>query len=501
MTDCLVGCIGQHRNGDIRKPIDGENLAPFVIAKFTGANTTITVGNKSAPDLGNNVIIKSMEYGSEDGNKVTIELHDQEGQAFETFIGELAKCISQDNSSLEVEFGWINSACGGGGGIVEKSDKLRFIPRTGETSFAQGKIRVRIIGTDVAQDIEQTRGNLIFGNDKDTNGMIPLKQAIEQMFADPRIPPVADVKFVRRDCASGAETEIEKFVTDKNEEPLCVWRMNGESKLLAAYEWIRPFKTDAGKGVTAFSEPKISGNRPLIKFFEDPSPLPDESNCVGGGLGTYIVNGGNCSSVIEFSPTIEWTWGHLGKSGGFIGTGSAETGQRQGMEEGRIIQAPSPEGVGVETSAPNDSYATCTYGPREAVKKSQEAESHHQKANNSKAGIPFPIEAELRVQGDPKFVSPAQLIGRKIGIVAINPFHLFGGDACGDWLALPGCNTIFSNNSWQVMGVNHMIKEGSYVTTFKVRLDVPGSTVSPDAPLGGFGASGIPSKSLARKPC
>ncbi|MGL1636394.1 hypothetical protein ACSTJT_23245, partial [Vibrio parahaemolyticus] len=72
-------------------------------------------------------------------------------------------------------------------------------------------------------------------------------------------------------------------------------------------------------------------------------------------------------------------------------------------------------------------------------------------------------------------------------IVVINPFHIqdVGGEDCGEWLQAETCNAVLSNRQWLVLGTSHEIKEGSYTTTIKVRLDAPGTDISIGEPLGG----------------
>ena len=121
-----------------------------------------------------------------------------------------------------------------------------------------------------------------------------------------------------------------------------------------------------------------------------------------------------------------------------------------------------------------------------------EAKAAYVKANSILNGQP--IEAELIVQGDPsdQLVHPQLILGKKLSLVVINPYHLLGdGDnGCPDWLARPACNDILSNKNWMIQGVDHSIREGSYVTTFKLSLPAPGASLNPNEPFGGPGNCG-----------
>jgi hypothetical protein len=101
------------------------------------------------------------------------------------------------------------------------------------------------------------------------------------------------------------------------------------------------------------------------------------------------------------------------------------------------------------------------------------------------------MEGELRVQGDPSLGGPRKTFGRTVSLVFINPFHVMpNGRGCGDWLANPVCNCVYSNKAWWVKAIDHSIREGSYVTTIKVALMAPGSDVNDNEPFGGNGSGG-----------
>jgi hypothetical protein len=105
-----------------------------------------------------------------------------------------------------------------------------------------------------------------------------------------------------------------------------------------------------------------------------------------------------------------------------------------------------------------------------------------------------PIEGELKIFGDPSLVFPIDLVGKTLSLIVINPFHIknSSADSCGDWLAEPTCNSVFSNKNWQILGVNHQISSGSYVTILKIKLAVPGVELQPEDIIGGKGGGGIP---------
>ena len=78
-----------------------------------------------------------------------------------------------------------------------------------------------------------------------------------------------------------------------------------------------------------------------------------------------------------------------------------------------------------------------------------------------------------------------------LSLIVINPFHLKTQNlvlrdvGCPEWLAQPACNPVFSNKNWQIQGVNHQIKGGSYITILKLMLAAPNVELSRDSTLGG----------------
>lgn len=206
--------------------------------------------------------------------------------------------------------------------------------------------------------------------------------------------------------------------------------------------------------------------------------------CIGvEGTNNFATRSGiahNCSPVISFTPSAKWAYGALhANSGGTGGPFNSKTHPNKpmpGMED-------ATDGCsGTQVTLPFDTSTRDTWSPSLAHSKLQEAASKYDKANRRMDSI----EAELRIQGDPEIAGIQKMYGRTVSLVIINPFHLNGRN-CGDWLARPGCHPVYSNKSWEVIGIDHSIKEGSYVTTLKIVLAAPGSDIGPNEPFGGQG--------------
>jgi len=61
---------------------------------------------------------------------------------------------------------------------------------------------------------------------------------------------------------------------------------------------------------------------------------------------------------------------------------------------------------------------------------------------------------------------------------------------CGEWLAEPIINPIYSNKMWVVTGVSQQIKEGSFQTLFDCHLMTPGVEINSDRDIGCNGSGG-----------
>lgn len=239
----------------------------------------------------------------------------------------------------------------------------------------------------------------------------------------------------------------------------------------------------------------------------------------------FITHSGvvhNCSPVISFNPQYEWNLAqvqfNIGGVGGDAGTGKrVMNGQPPDMARtqgpfGNFVPAGGAAGgagggVGAVVGGSASSSVVPNAGIGQGIQISQymsrapfdlymvdanvKANDYkliHQTANN----MANPIYADLRIQGDPSYSSPIFDASYFVSIVYIDPFfvgsngpNLPGTTSC-DWLIRsPACNEILSNSGWKIMGVFHEIKEGSYTTTLKLSLSIPGIDLARSFSLGG----------------
>ena len=495
----------------INLPPTGHSFAPFV--KLT-LNTKegkeiLTVGNRSrSPD--HTAIIKRMQFGTSEGMGCTIEIFDEKGGDFERAFQALNKSLhesTKDFQRLTLDFGWIvekeGSICGEltkGFELVSISNyaavdgklggsEICLIPQMVKVAYEQGKIKYTLTCTDAAPLLAQARVECNLGTDKNK---VDLKQAIRKLLKEKAPGPLLDVKFLD---SKGKENPglVFKESDGGANGPKSVWESGQQDKLSAIRRWISPLRTSNDKGIIMYWDgKKESGDSAgTIIIQEDPGP-----DLCGNGMdnlnsfGTYIVNGGSSSPVLSFNPSVNWNFGGVAKDGGVQ---SSVSGKQAKMEGEQKPGCADKRDKGGRTTYPASQGSWMFWRAAEnQADESVKAEAAHQAANSRMEGLQ-PIEAELRIIGDPRYCFPKQMIGSTVSLIVINPYHLEANtrsNGCADWLAKPLANPVFSNKYWMIVGIDHQIQEGSFVTTLKIQLNTPGITLNPDVPLGGSGSGG-----------
>ena len=490
MADFLATCKTAYSCGlNEELPLEGYSFAPFVELKLKIQGMIVSVGNESRPPY-NTACITSLQYGASSGNGAVIEIVDEEGGTFSKSFEALNKGlgnIDKELEAFELDFGWIiepkcNTKSSSGikkiSVYTETGCFINLIPRVLKVSYGQGTIRYTLESTDKLNRVAEARVEASIGRD---DAKVPLKQAIRQFMKERLPPPMLDVEFASADDPT-------KEFDFKNSEggklgPKSVWLSMQQNKLATLRRWINPLRTSNDKGIII--EYERTGKVVLRE-----NPAPDkcaENNRCPQSIGTYIVNGGKNSNVIEFAPQIDW---NLSGASGTGGSSSPASGAGK-KKEGLICGKPNKnDKVGVAsgvTAAGTINY----FAPDEAATKSERADAANEIALGPLEGR-SPIEAELTVLGDPRIIFPDQLNGGDVmSIIVINPFHLRPNNSgCPEWLAEPICNATFSNRFWEINGVDHQISAGSYKTTYKVRLPVPNVQLDVDDPIGGKDSGG-----------
>lgn len=478
----LVGCTTQYKCGELKTVQPGHTLSPWVRVVFRdGGGNMITVGNKSSPSLDNSAVIKSFNYGFSSGAECKITIHDTMGSSLSAFLKNMMKEFKDSSERIvEFEWGWTNAGCPTEPPPGQKSDKHYLTLAALETNYIQGKFIHEISALDVTNTSVQGGIEKIYG--EDGKNSLYLKDALEKLLKEKPDPIVKEIKYCRMEngkmvCNAG-------FKENNGKGPKHCWRGNAANKLETAKKWISGWVTDKDKIFEMQYDATVDGGS--IIFMEKPTKEcnegPDESLCIG----TYIVNGGNDTPVIEFNPRIKWDFGPVGANGGNMATNTIEdqntpNNKSQGIKKCPNLSRNGNKGAGQVISTP----------PTDVHKdiKGKEATSTNNDANSKQLlqdGIHIMdngIMADMVIVGDPRFPMQYEGVidGKTVAIAFVNPFHIMpSGGACGDWLAKPPCNAILSQKDWFIQKVNHRIEGGTYTTSLALRLTSDGL----DAPIG-----------------
>jgi hypothetical protein len=480
MQDFTTSCLQKYKCGDIDP--NSKNISasqgPYVKLQVKGgvAGSVITVGNKGCPgcDPRHSSIIKGFEYGSTNGFRVNITIHDLGGGTFDTLVKSMSTDSTKfnDDYSLRVEWGWIECPCSTVCS-TRKSIAVCFLVSSITASMDAGKIVYEIEGTDLWKGIMQGAAYEVEGDDSAGK---PLKQAIRDMFAKGPQPIITDIQYKRRN--GDASTGDWGFFRYGKDGPESKWPANQRTKIAVALDWLKSYRSDQDRGITKFTWNVNGSCEPSIIFWEDNTGhIPKIAK---GCIRTYIVNGGKDSSVVSFQPKFKWDMTHRAGGGG---EGSAETSDQT---KGDNSLTPSATGDGEKGQGNQMGGGALMQETNQNGSQQADAQRNIKINLNNNTPKIAPVEADLTVHGDPDLVATLQVYQTWVSIIVVNPFHLTGGSArdCPDWTVKPPCNTMMSNNCWMIKGINHSIKEGSYLTTLKIELPAPGATTPTGQPLG-----------------
>jgi hypothetical protein len=462
-ANCLQGCVGEDFCSPLHKCGPGADIiAPWVSIKMEGLEL-ITVGNGSS---GGNcrAVIKSFELGYIDTQQVVVEVLDEEGGKFGALIDRIQKCISvRIGSVMNCQWGWVMSNCDSEMPPM-KSTVVKCILKQIEINYSEGKIKYKLYGTALDPLFFNMREDKTLGTDDKT---MNIEDAIELLCSQ---EPHIRVSYCEKqngkiECKGKGTFDWYKFGKGG---PKATWQADNENRISTISKWIEPFRvnngTDQGLGIILMLDSTEYDHLMLVL-----DPMVESSSDCDNSLGTFIVNGGKCSPVLEFTPKFNWVSGWGGLSVGGETAGPLDS-SPVFSEDARKEDACCTH-TGIQQQFTVTQQAVTAYGPKDAHPETVKSVEAHQRANRLVSVTIEPITAELRIIGDPsdKFVRQSLFMGKNVSIVAINPFHLRGNE-CPEWIAEPECNQILSSKKWMCMGTNHSIKEGSYTTTLKLVL-------------------------------
>lgn len=520
-NSCINEYIGQK---GFTYPETGELLAPWVAIDFvdsqtknsatgtTSAGAVVTVSNQSSDgtDPKHCAIIKSFSLGHSDGTDVRVTIHDTHGGLFEEFMKHLQTdwfCLKTPTPTLlmRVQFGWVKSGCKEPMPSA-RSECYYVFCNSVETNYAEGKIIFEIVGRDICFNMPEGSAQFQTGGNGDKAEYFI--NALKTFLTDPSSPApnIPIFKFVLTNNkgeqivhaidfnSNTSENKTDFFNLPTKKEKLLgrfgKYNAQGLNKLEAIQKWaaINPSINDRAWRLLY----NTNVNPGELIFFEVASPNCDnQGDAYFDALneGTYIVNGGPSSPVIEFNPKLKWNFPSLTGASGAMGQNKVadimvkdEVGAQNPGHP--CLKRDKVEGAGQITGT--EVHESKLEEGDGATRSDAQLKAEFKKFNPI---VPESISADLVVIGDPVFCPPMFAVGTKfISIVIINPFHIVpnGDGDCGEWLALPACNPVLSNKGWKVTSVTHQIDAGKYTTTIGVNLPSPGIELYADKRFGGW---------------
>lgn len=503
-------------------PESGHTLGPWVRICFTdepGGNP-LTVGNKSSPAYPHKAIIKSFEFGHSEGLTVRVVIQDQHGGTFETFFEHLFKdwkVSATGASTMQFQFGWVKSGC-----ETPHPDAIspcyNAIMTSLETNFSEGKFTVEITGRDMGYIMPEGGYNGLLGGDGQEGDC--LKDAVVKMMTNTVAPNYSSARFVKAigneqyieagfqycDAGCSCSNPLPDVVPEDDPEDVRPtinrglkgkWPGHGQDKLQVAMRWLQRHSSSNRRSWVPINNPSPSKGKSEILFKEDTTP-----KCYAKGdgywnpycVGTYVVNGGRQSPVLEFNPKVEWRFGQLTSVGGDLSTttsvpyteneGSVSPGRNECPELNAVAQ-PGAGHMAQVTGNENSKNFHGENATREDQKSIDEALRVHQGTlNRSK------VEADLVVVGDPTLVQPMFARQSTVHIIFINPYfidHPNGQVEDARWqIGSEPCNSVLTNIAWRIKSITHKIELGNYTTIINIWLTDPGTQIAPDQQLGGW---------------
>lgn len=481
-------------------------LGPFVEVYFDGFMITNSNVGYNGSDA--RACIKSFQFGRSvaNGCGFKIEIITEEYNTMLKIVSILNKSKQDTNSDAHkvyCKFGWVKRNCNNRTKRISNESfgggRLLFLVQTVESNFENGVYKLNVECCDLFQRTnQQTQGENNFGQD---DSKMTLKDALKDIWTQPKYHPNVDqVEFKAYDnrepvSKSGTGRQFDFKNADGGPNgPKSTWQTKEKNKLSTTRNWLNDVLTKDNKGII-----QIYDNEDDLSLVWQEDVIDDgDFGCNKRHLGSFVVNGGNCTPVISFSPKINWLTQNTGT--GAVAGGSSNAGGERANNQNH----PNPKFQNKENIGANQTESTGTPQRLWRPMSIQSKATQEAFIGNSHATIMYEvagsIEAELTIQGNPKFsynYGPNGIVGAYVSIAVLNPAVIRNSDietGCV-WLSESPVNEVLSNSSWLVKGVDHQITDGKYITTFKVMLPAPNSELNSTENFGGT-ADGFKPESL-----
>jgi hypothetical protein len=230
------------------------------------------------------------------------------------------------NTRSSLRLGGVVDDCRGGPKVIGYNFWVFCQVANLEVNYTQGKIKYRIECTDSMNTSLMMREDEVFGEDGDP---MHLEDAIRELCKN---PPECEVEFCEKQPDGSTKCDGLDWKHFGLKGPKGVWECKGNNKLLTIREWLAPYQTSKEKGV--FCKWDNSSQKKMQVWADWASSDPCiPLSCQPGmmQMGTFIVNGGKCSNVIEFQPSFQWinAFGALSSGGETKGPDSAGREQKE----------------------------------------------------------------------------------------------------------------------------------------------------------------------------
>ncbi len=503
--------LPQAGNSGINPTIQFESYAPYIILRFQDPNTrgkrkkysyTITTGNLAGANR--SASIKSLSYNVNASGSASVDIIDSSGDDFINFYSSLytTGCLASSGrpragtpSSLMValDFGWIftgstgvttvysNTFANGGQFPGKTGPYLYFLLNKIDVSYDGGIWKYKV---DLkAADLKAGRRSASRTYGKQRQLVTLVDAASKHLAGDCQTPQEQQAVQLVRKNPDGTWSEA-NFENSGPKGPKGVYPGYNNNPLDAVRKNLDFVVTDRAKGDFMFYNVADESQSLFLvegAFDNCSNRRAQRYGCPSGKngnyLGTYVVNGGDISPVISFSPKIE-----------INATPTTNTGAVQtGSTRSRAVKIPpcdensqqAQEGATVVTQTAVRENQLNSKTPKELPK--EIAKNARATIEAAKSIMPMigAVTADLVIQGDPRLVWPHQTQICEVSIVFVNPFALKqefepeAGAVNGYWLASPPTNPLLSKASCRVQGIEHEISEGKWETKLKITI-VPG---------------------------
>lgn len=497
-----IGCMPQIGCKPLHLPLNYDAFSPFVEAELGSPNgAVIKVGNESYPDRPNTAIIKNMEYGYMTEPRLKMEIVDEAGGEMDVFVKALSKCSSSTPTGtfIMLRFGWVKSDCNkmDENSVVTFDEPIKLMISTLDVSFGGGLIKYSIDAAPVDRMTTNQREDVLYGP-----GM-RLVDAIKRLCASKNIIPI----FAQIEADGSVKSRMDDVPWEwegfGKVGPRASWHGDNTDVITTISNWISSYRikhgnSDAGAGILMVFDSKKHNH---LILWKDPKAKGTFSACEGVGaetagssskrssLGTFVVNGGKCSSVIRFDPKFNLISKMAVKStGGGTGSSSDSNTKKANQLETTEEKDCVPGSQEDEKSTGNQQALSTTNNSAENIAPDRIAEEvgksniANLKANTDAEFRIADIQAELTVMGMPTemFVNQNLFLYSPVSVIVMNPFFVSDGldRFCGEWsyVVASGCNEVLSDRNYFCAGVNHSIREGSYTTTLRVTNNIKNVT-------------------------